>query len=355
MGELISDHFGVRRTAFVHQKNSFVSPNMRDKQMPRLHGIQKSGLSPRPNFTYMSKLANSHEIMLGYPDERSCRGVRMEDFINTEKQDDLIYDIGMHKGEDTDFYLKKGFRVVAIEAHEGFCNECRQRFQSELDSGQLIIINKAISDAPGTVSFFVNESVSVWGTTNIDWVERNKAIGAKSHEVIVEATTINEILQQYNTPYYMKIDIEGSDILCLSGLINSKEKPKYISVEASATSIKETFTQLKILEQLGYTKFKTVPQHNIQNQRCPNPAREGVFVDYQIEPGSSGLFGEETPGEWRSIQRVKLEYLRYYIECRIIGLHNGVFRNISSQKIKKLLQNMFKRGSGGWYDTHATF
>jgi hypothetical protein len=29
---------------------------------------------------------------------------------------DLIYDIGLHKGEDSEFYLKKGFRVVAIEA-----------------------------------------------------------------------------------------------------------------------------------------------------------------------------------------------------------------------------------------------
>lgn len=29
----------------------------------------------------------------------------------------LIYDIGAHLGEDTDFYLKKGFKVVAIEAN----------------------------------------------------------------------------------------------------------------------------------------------------------------------------------------------------------------------------------------------
>ena len=26
----------------------------------------------------------------------------------------LIYDVGAHRGEDTEFYLKKGFRVVAI-------------------------------------------------------------------------------------------------------------------------------------------------------------------------------------------------------------------------------------------------
>ena len=40
----------------------------------------------------------------------------MSDLINTPKHKDLIYDVGMHKGEDTEFYLRKGFRVIAIEA-----------------------------------------------------------------------------------------------------------------------------------------------------------------------------------------------------------------------------------------------
>ena len=30
---------------------------------------------------------------------------------------DLIYDVGMHNGADTAFYLAKGFRVVAVEAN----------------------------------------------------------------------------------------------------------------------------------------------------------------------------------------------------------------------------------------------
>lgn len=29
----------------------------------------------------------------------------------------LIIDVGMHTGRDTEFYLKKGFNVVAIEAN----------------------------------------------------------------------------------------------------------------------------------------------------------------------------------------------------------------------------------------------
>ena len=33
--------------------------------------------------------------------------------------EDLIYDIGVHVGEDTDYYLRKGFRVVGIDETSG--------------------------------------------------------------------------------------------------------------------------------------------------------------------------------------------------------------------------------------------
>jgi len=271
-----------------------------------------------------------------------------------DMSNNLIYDVGMHKGEDAKFYLQKGYRVVAIEAHTDFCIECIQKFQREINSGQLVIVNKAISDSTGAINFYINEDVSVWGTTNLQWAERNKARGANSYQVTVDATTINDIILQYGTPHYMKIDIEGSDILCLRGLLNLTDRPKYISVEASATSIKDTFTQLKLLKQLGYTKFKIVPQHNIENQKCPNPAREGFFIDYQIEPGSSGLFGEETPGKWKSVERTQLAYIMIHFECRMIGPNNGVFRNYPSNKARRLLKMIFRNGYG-WFDTHATY
>jgi hypothetical protein len=43
----------------------------------------------------------------------------------------LIFDVGLHKGEDTDFYLRKGFRVVAFEAHPDLILNCEVRFERE--------------------------------------------------------------------------------------------------------------------------------------------------------------------------------------------------------------------------------
>ena len=42
---------------------------------------------------------------------------------------DLIYDIGMHEGEDSEFYLLKGFRVVAVEADPDLCQAAAERLQ----------------------------------------------------------------------------------------------------------------------------------------------------------------------------------------------------------------------------------
>ena len=55
---------------------------------------------------------------------------------STPRQNDLIYDIGMHKGEDSEFYLRKGFRVVAFEANPELIASCAQRRREFLDRGQ---------------------------------------------------------------------------------------------------------------------------------------------------------------------------------------------------------------------------
>ena len=54
-----------------------------------------------------------------------------------EVVDDLVYDVGMHRGEDTAYYLAKGYRVVAIEANPELVGECRERFSDAIASGKL--------------------------------------------------------------------------------------------------------------------------------------------------------------------------------------------------------------------------
>src|SRR5690348_14857053 len=45
------------------------------------------------------------------------------------KTDGLIYDVGLCDGDDTAFYLAKGFRVVAVEANPALVAAAKQRFE----------------------------------------------------------------------------------------------------------------------------------------------------------------------------------------------------------------------------------
>ncbi len=81
----------------------------------------------------------------------------------------LIFDIGMHTGRDTEFYLKKGFTVISVEANPQLVEKGREKFKSEIELGRLIIVNKAISDNIDTTDFFIFENKDDWETINPEW------------------------------------------------------------------------------------------------------------------------------------------------------------------------------------------
>ena len=75
------------------------------------------------------------------------------------KKDSLIYDVGLHKGEDTAFYLAKGFEVVAFEANPALVQSCRERFADAIAAGRLTIVEGAVVDEAAnsneaTVTFY---------------------------------------------------------------------------------------------------------------------------------------------------------------------------------------------------------
>lgn len=50
---------------------------------------------------------------------------------------DLIYDVGLHDGQDSAYYLSKGYRVVAIEASPDFAQHAEQQFRAEIAAQRL--------------------------------------------------------------------------------------------------------------------------------------------------------------------------------------------------------------------------
>jgi FkbM family methyltransferase len=259
-----------------------------------------------------------------------------------------IFDVGMHFGEDTEFYLRKGFRVVGIEAVDTHCSAVANRLADAIREGRLIIVNKAITSNEGLVRFYLNDAMSVWGTTKPEWAARNARLGAPSREVTVESTRLSTLIAQYGAPYYLKIDVEGADLECLASLEGCESLPRYVSIESNKTSWHELEHEFDVFETLGYTRFKVVNQATVTEQVPPKPAREGATIEHVFKGGESGLFGEETPGPWLSRAEALAVYRRIFRSYRLYG-DDGLLRR---SRIGRAILNAIDLRAP-WYDTHA--
>ena len=63
-----------------------------------------------------------------------------------DKLNKTIYDFGMNNGDDVAYYLTKADRVVAVEANAALCRIAEKKFESEISTGRLTILNFALSD-----------------------------------------------------------------------------------------------------------------------------------------------------------------------------------------------------------------
>jgi len=261
----------------------------------------------------------------------------------------------MHRGEDTQFYLNKGFRVVAFEADPDLVRSCRERFAQQIESGDLQIVEGAIIADPDadTVTFYKNPTVTVWGTTDPVWKERAERMGWESEEITVPAVNFSRCLKQFGIPRYVKIDIEGADMLCLRTLADYEERPDYVSIESSKLSRKAIAEELDILEGMGYDAFKAVQQATIPGTPAPRPAREGLDIDCRMERDSSGLFGRELAGKWLSRSGVEGKYRWIFVGYRIFGNDTFMRTNRYARKVWLGLQRLTGRFIPGWFDTHA--
>ena len=212
----------------------------------------------------------------------------------------LVYDVGLHMGEDAEYYLKIGHQVVAFEANPSCVEYCRNKFSKEIRSGQLLIVAGAIAapNETGKVKFFVNPTISVWSTTNPTWVARNLAAGAASVEIEVDRVDIREIFARRGMPYFLKIDIEGADNEVLDALGYFQERPEFVSIEVNTVELVKARRDLRTLDRLGYRQFLLAPQKHIAGSRIRRKSLSGEPFEHVFAEGASGPFGDDLKGVW---------------------------------------------------------
>lgn len=266
-----------------------------------------------------------------------------------------VFDIGLHKGEDTSFYLKKGFQVVAFEADPDLVRLCKIRFKDEIARERLHIVEGAITSEPGSgpVRFFKNDRNSVFGTLHPEWNARNEAVGLGGQVIEVNRVDLASCFERFGVPHFMKIDIEGSDTVVTDALRAFDERPAYLSIESNKVDLDAIRKELDELRALGYEKFTAVQQANIPNTRISTTDLAGEPFTFVFEKDSSGPFGEDLQQPWLSAEACLAAYREIFKLYRRFG-DKSLFRRIpGGLHARRLLQMLWGHPLPGWYDTHA--
>jgi FkbM family methyltransferase len=259
---------------------------------------------------------------------------------------DLIYDVGMNNGDDTAYYLHKGFRVVAVEADPVLVEAARERFAEPIRQGRLQLVNCAVGPREEVADFWICEDHSEWNSFDRRIASRE---GRPHHAIPVQCRRFRSLLEEYGLPYYLKVDIEGHDHYCIADL-DPGTLPPYLSIEMS------DFESLFALQALGYTGFKLITQNDhtqlaidplsvrqmVKRRLRPYPAlfRLGRLVSSlreRVRPpargdgsanghrasaldagwtftlGSSGPFAEDTDGPWQTLETVAHTWVAFQL------------------------------------------
>jgi FkbM family methyltransferase len=279
----------------------------------------------------------------------------LEDIMNSM----TIFDIGCNNGDDTDFYLKKGFKVVAVDADKSMCEMVSNRFQREIAAGNCVVVHGAFTESGEAVSFYICDQKPDWSSCDPYFVKIGREQGETFREVVVPPVRLRDLVASHGLPYYLKIDIEGMDIVPLRSLLDEAEKPTYVSLEVPDHDLALGLEQLVLLNRLGYTKYYFFNQGLRHRIKAPQPSREGRFAEFHPDYFTTGLFGRDIDGEWMPFDRAVKRFL--VLNRLHLRFQNNTWFSKGGQFGGTLVSKIYNRYRrylladpvSRWYDLHA--
>ncbi len=131
---------------------------------------------------------------------------------------DLVFDVGANVGSYTSSFLLLGARVVAVEPQPGCAQVLRRRFRRH----DVEVEECALGAAAGTAVLQIPETSTI-ASMSEEWVAAVRASGRFSdynwtEQLTIEVTTLDDLIEAYGDPAFMKIDVEGFEADVLAGL-----------------------------------------------------------------------------------------------------------------------------------------
>lgn len=163
----------------------------------------------------------------------------------------LVFDIGANIGDTVNIFTKKADKVIAFEPNPQLSNQLRYRF----DRNNVIIDNRGVSDSVGVKQFNISYTHTV-STFSSDWITDSRFSNIVDWNVAldVETTTLNNIIDEYGIPDYIKIDVEGHEYEILTSFTKLLHNT-ILSFEWAEEQKSKIIETINYLFKLGYNKF----------------------------------------------------------------------------------------------------
>jgi FkbM family methyltransferase len=159
-------------------------------------------------------------------DERNISQQRF--YAKVIGKDDLVFDVGANVGQRSEIFAKLARKVVAVEPQPNCIRHLKSRFRF---NRKVVIEEVAIGEHAGHAKMWQSNSSGISSMSRQFIETMGKGVFSDQkwdREIRVPIRTLDELVAIHGLPAFLKIDVEGYELLVLKGL--SKPIP-FISFE----------------------------------------------------------------------------------------------------------------------------
>jgi FkbM family methyltransferase len=175
---------------------------------------------------------------------------RLQFYRELMRSGDLVFDIGANVGTRVKVFLRLGTNVIAVEPQRLCTAVLRKAFGDKVR-----ILNCAMSHEIGRAGLRLNES-SRLASMSPEWIVESRKSGRLKERwgrsIVVPTTTLDTLIADYGLPRFIKIDVEGHELMVLSGL--SHPVPS-LSFEFHPEILPVALSCIEKLESLGNYEY----------------------------------------------------------------------------------------------------
>jgi FkbM family methyltransferase len=137
----------------------------------------------------------------------------------------LVFDIGANGGPKAAIFSSLVERVVCVEPDPAAVRILKDRF---LYNPKVVVVEKGVGADEGVAKFYMFEDADGYNTFSPKWADTlattaspDRPLKTAKAVVDIPVTTLDQLIKEYGTPSYIKIDVEGYELHVIKGLTSA--------------------------------------------------------------------------------------------------------------------------------------